>query len=448
VDFETGNIPTRPEVEQQLERIKLSRRFRRAGTSLGLLKFLLEASLYREELSEHQVGVRFYGRGEDWVPMDDNIVRMGRHNLQHYLAEYYVTEGQHDTVVIDIPNGQIYRAMWMYSPSSLVIRRCAEGFEDTRKMFLGCGSRLDLKSSESGKGEWRVIGESARPEDYFDQAIAVDADNRLAAAGKAEAILTRALFRPYVKQSVAAAKREVERLGGDLLPWRGEIVLSCINACEGNWDRYQASFADAVKQLSLEKMDDVWSLLLVTFDTRNVADQHVGSVRVGGKDGLEETQLGLIRYMGRDLVQAMDDLLYAQEVSARARVGNFMARFLRGCVCLAQGDATKAEELFRSCVDKWDIRGFLVLSLMAVGKEAEAKKLGQCIEESTTISAFQKAVAEIAGGNGDAAVEWLRKAYAEGDPWMWFVRLWPVLDPLRHNEKFKKLLAEIEAARK
>ncbi len=74
--------------------------------------------------------------------------------------------------------------------------------------------------------------------------------------------------------------------------------------------------------------------------------------------------------------------------------------------------------------------------------------MAECVKDRSNISDFQKGLVEMAIGDESEAVKLLRRAYAEGDPWMWFARLWPVLDPLRKNQDFLKLVEEVEAAKK
>jgi len=87
VTLEGRSEPTRPEIEEQLERIKRSNSFSRRGTSLKLLEFLVRRSLDDKPSNEREVGIELHNRDVNWVTADDNIVRMGRWNLQKYLAE-------------------------------------------------------------------------------------------------------------------------------------------------------------------------------------------------------------------------------------------------------------------------------------------------------------------------------------------------------------------------
>jgi tetratricopeptide (TPR) repeat protein len=431
VGFQARSFPTVAEVEEQFERIKFSRRFRRASSSLKLLKFLVDVSLSNETSTEREVGVKVYGRDENWEIADDTIVRQGRFNLQTYLAEYYVLEGGDDMVIIETPNGHLYHALFRHNPASMATKRCNEGLKATRRIFLGCGGQ-----------------KARRPEDYFNEVLGANPNNAMAASGKGEAILTRALFSGEVGHLVKAAGKEVGWLGTEVKPWRGEVVRGCIAGCEIDWTKAKACLAEAYAQISLKAMDDVWSTLLILSMIEGDVDPDLGSQRMAGKDGLEETQVGFVRYMRGRFEEAWDDLLHAEQVSKGADIENVMARFLRGCICLATGKAGEAEKLFRSCLDKWDIRGFLAVALVDGGKKAEAHKMAECVKDRSNISDFQKGLVEMAIGDESEAVKLLRRAYAEGDPWMWFARLWPVLDPLRKNQDFLKLVEEVEAAKK
>ena len=123
--------------------------------------------------NEREVGVELYNRPENWIPADDNIVRMGRFNLQGLLAEYLVSEGVDDIVILDTPIGTVYRASWCYNTRSRALGHSIEGLNATRHMFLSCGAPL-VERMENGKVTWEVVGEYARPQHYFDKALAYE----------------------------------------------------------------------------------------------------------------------------------------------------------------------------------------------------------------------------------------------------------------------------------
>ncbi len=91
------------------DRVARSKTFSRAARLVGLLQYLGEASQDEtrlEGLTEHQIGMRVFGRPESYNPMEDNIVRSSARLLRQKLEEYYKEEGARDPVRISIPRGR------------------------------------------------------------------------------------------------------------------------------------------------------------------------------------------------------------------------------------------------------------------------------------------------------------------------------------------------------
>jgi hypothetical protein len=57
------------------------------------------------EITEHQIGVRVFGRPSDYRTLEDNIVRNYARQLRKRLAEYFAGEGKSEPLYIDIPLG-------------------------------------------------------------------------------------------------------------------------------------------------------------------------------------------------------------------------------------------------------------------------------------------------------------------------------------------------------
>jgi len=102
-----GNGVTREAVLSQLERVLASTQFRQAERSAGLLRFLVERSMNGadDRVKEYTVGVEFLGRGNDFDPRTDPIVRAEASRLRARLERYYASEGQPDEVTIELPKG-------------------------------------------------------------------------------------------------------------------------------------------------------------------------------------------------------------------------------------------------------------------------------------------------------------------------------------------------------
>jgi hypothetical protein len=58
-----------------------------------------------DEIHEHEVGHRVFGRAPDYDATADNIVRVHASQLRKRLAEYFATEGADEPVILEIPRG-------------------------------------------------------------------------------------------------------------------------------------------------------------------------------------------------------------------------------------------------------------------------------------------------------------------------------------------------------
>jgi tetratricopeptide (TPR) repeat protein len=101
---------THPEAAEVLEardRLVSSPVFVRSRRLIRLLEFTIDAALSgrTEEIKEYTIGLEVYGRGPDFDPRADSIVRVEASRLRQKLAEHYRTAGQSDPIRIDYPKG-------------------------------------------------------------------------------------------------------------------------------------------------------------------------------------------------------------------------------------------------------------------------------------------------------------------------------------------------------
>ncbi len=106
----SGNTPVngaQNELTSQVDRILASEAFRGSETLRKLLEYL--AGRAREGSSHSirakEVAASVFGRTSDFDPQNDSIVRVHAGRLRSKLAEYYVSEGSNDPVVVTIPKG-------------------------------------------------------------------------------------------------------------------------------------------------------------------------------------------------------------------------------------------------------------------------------------------------------------------------------------------------------
>lgn len=110
------------EILAHLEQILGSSTFSGAKNQQRLLRFLVEALVQGEasHIKEYSLGVEVFGRGADFDPRLDPIVRVEASRLRSRLHKYYESEGQGGGLVIDLPRGG-------YVPAILTASAHAEG---------------------------------------------------------------------------------------------------------------------------------------------------------------------------------------------------------------------------------------------------------------------------------------------------------------------------------
>jgi hypothetical protein len=111
-----------PQFSQQIDRIMKSRSLRGSESLCRLLQYIAKQSLEHPEasLKEYQIAIDVYGRGTEFDPQSDSLVRVQAGRLRHKLAEYYANDGAKDPVVVTIPRGSYHLVFEDKLPSSQI----------------------------------------------------------------------------------------------------------------------------------------------------------------------------------------------------------------------------------------------------------------------------------------------------------------------------------------
>jgi tetratricopeptide (TPR) repeat protein len=99
--------PSHAEIRQQTERILGHALFLKSGLNQAFLRYIIDRALAGEAstLKESVIGREVFSRGVSFNPQIDNVVRVNANRLRSRLAEYYLTSGRADRIVIEIPRG-------------------------------------------------------------------------------------------------------------------------------------------------------------------------------------------------------------------------------------------------------------------------------------------------------------------------------------------------------
>src|SRR5580700_6322992 len=94
-------------VQHALKRVLANPAFARQERLSRFLRFSVERHLEGrdDELKESVIGTEIFGRKPDYDPKSDSIVRTEARRLRALLNEYYLSEGQGDALVIELPKG-------------------------------------------------------------------------------------------------------------------------------------------------------------------------------------------------------------------------------------------------------------------------------------------------------------------------------------------------------
>jgi hypothetical protein len=106
-------------VRAELDAILRSQTFSRSERLSHFLRFVCESALNGEasKLNEYLIAHQVFGRGENYSPGEDSVVRRQAYSLRQKLQEYFEAEGRNDSVRIELPIGR-YVPVFIRVPES------------------------------------------------------------------------------------------------------------------------------------------------------------------------------------------------------------------------------------------------------------------------------------------------------------------------------------------
>ena len=106
--YQTHSGPSGPEIRAALETMLVSDVFRTSPQLGAFLRFVVEATLRGEgaHLKGYTIALEALGRGEDFDPQRDPIVRVEAGRLRRALQQYYAGPGATELVAVDLPRGR------------------------------------------------------------------------------------------------------------------------------------------------------------------------------------------------------------------------------------------------------------------------------------------------------------------------------------------------------
>ena len=138
----------------------------------------------------------------------------------------------------------------------------------------------------------------------------------------------------------------------------------------------------------------------------------------------------------------------AHRASVELDPHHFLGHWGLGLALQSQGRPKEAlaahREAVRLAPDATLLQPVLARSLALAGHKAEAREvLDAAVKAAPHLSAYQQATVHVALGRSARALDLLERAGEERDPWLVWLKVDPMLEPLRTHPRLRRLLARV-----
>ncbi len=294
-----------------------------------------------------------------------------------------------------------------------------------------------------------------RAKEYFDQAIAIDPTFALAYVGLSEtygASATNGWISPvegYPKAKAAAMKAlQLDDSLAEAHYTAGAIIMFY----DLDWVTAEQEFRRAIEINSgLELSYELYSYLLLALGR---VDEGVATA----KRGLQIAPLSVV--LSDDVASAYyiarryDEALQQYQKSLEIDPNHYGGALGLGQVYEIKGRHEEAiRELQKAILLGGRTSGALVLlghAYASSGKQAEAQKIVDELNEmakQTYVSPYDLAILYVGLGDKQQALEQLDKAYDDRAGWIIYLKVEPLLDPLRSEPRFAEIVSRIKFPR-
>ena len=154
------------EINEELERVVKSKQFRDSEQLQDLLVYVVENTVAGngEKLNQAVLSRDVFGRGDDFDPQKDSIVRTEAARLRRKLPVYYATEGKDDHLVIELTKGS-YKPSFTRAqpprprdPRTVAVLPFANQSDDPKLDHFCDGIADDIINALSQSRDLKVIG--------------------------------------------------------------------------------------------------------------------------------------------------------------------------------------------------------------------------------------------------------------------------------------------------
>ena len=427
-----------------VNKICASASFRRSPRLQRFLEYILRNAVSNpgRPVKEFEIATAVFDKDESFDPQLDPIVRVEAGRLRLRLLEYYARDGQHDSVLIEIPKGG-------YAPTFHALGKMPSQV-DAIPPRNPAAQRLGLK----GRYLWgrRTLKDLIKAAEYFRQAVALDATYADGYAGLADTYLVLGTF-GFLAPAEARAKAKAAATAAleiDAGLSAAQTTLACVAALyDWDWKGAEASFRGAISGNTTYAPARQW--LGACLMAMGKFDEGLHALRVAQElDALAlmaETQLAAGFHIAGKHVRAEEACRAALELDANFWPAHY---FL--------GLTYEQEELSAQAIAELqlarDLSGKNALALASLGHAYaragsawETVRIFDELERRSTecyVPVFSMALLQAGFGKKDECFAALNIAAEERSP---LLSLWLTTDPrlqfIRSDERYSTLTTKI-----
>ncbi len=287
--------------------------------------------------------------------------------------------------------------------------------------------------------------------DYYDRAIALDANALDAYGGLASAWIFLSDLHVSPRDAMPRARAAAEEvLRRDEARADAHVTLGVIKL-QYDWD-FAGADREFARAIELEPAFDTGARFLrgwLRMAEGRLTDAQVDLQRAVEQDPSSEMNLwslGLSFYFARQYEAAIEQ--YRRAIAAEPR--SYWAHMSLGWAYERQGrvaDAIAAIEQARRLVDTPQVVAALVHVQASAGRRAEAEATMTSLLEYAKrkyVSPYDLATASAGLGDDAETLAWLEKAYEERSGWLaLWLKIDPTFDSLRADDRFRDLLTRV-----
>lgn len=283
--------------------------------------------------------------------------------------------------------------------------------------------------------------------DYFNRALALDPAYALAYAGLADSYVQLGFFGSMPMneshpKARAAALRSLEI--DDQLGEAHASLAIILTTYYWDWGAAEEQFKRAIELNPNYAMTHNWySQYLAYMGRSDVAIQEARRAQeIDPLSLFANSNIGLVLFLARQY----DEAIYASQKTLEFDPDFAVAHMVMGLAYLEKKMYSESISELRKARDHPDSLGLLAYALGVSGRKDEARKILnqlQLLSKDRYVASAPVAIAYIGLGEKDRAFDWLEKALDERLWEMGTLKVNPVFDPLRADERFESLLSRV-----